>query len=104
MTKQLERDYPQYTGKQIRALRTSFNLTQKEFGEYCGITANEVSRWETAKVKTIIPTRLLFDLLKKHGLEIIVLNKLANDEDFQKQVKQSLADQADQFDENDSDW
>lgn len=57
------------TGEEIRAARDTLGLTQRQFAQLLGVTANTVARWERGEVRALHDTLLrarIEQLLKEH--------------------------------------
>ena len=65
-------DVPEELGpKQIKALRTSFHLSQPVFARYLNTSESTVEKWETGATKPTGAALKLLCVAKKHGLEVL---------------------------------
>ena len=57
---------PEYTtGKRIKEVRNSLNMTQKDFAAFVGCSKPTVERWESSDGKITGPIVLLLEILKR---------------------------------------
>jgi len=59
---------PNYTGRQIRAIRERENVSQPVFARYLPVSKNLVSDWERGIKKPGGPTKRLLSIIEKRGL------------------------------------
>jgi DNA-binding transcriptional regulator YiaG len=54
---------------EIKSVRTNLNLSQEDFGKLIGARANQVSRWETGKVRmSKLYVEKLLKIMEDHGI------------------------------------
>ena len=53
------------TGEEIKALRQTLNMTQREFAGFAGCSVPTVERWESGKKEITGPIVTLAELLKR---------------------------------------
>ena len=66
----------EYSGKEIRDIRTKAGMTQSVFASYMGVSIKTVEAWEGGRTHPTGPVFRLLDILSKNEeMEYIVANK-----------------------------
>lgn len=61
-----------YSAKQIRKLRENFDVSQGVFAALLSVSASTVQKWEQGKKSPSAPACKLLDIIKNHGLSILL--------------------------------
>jgi putative transcriptional regulator len=64
---------PNYTGRQIRAIRERENVSQPAFAHYLAVSKKLVGDWERGIKKPAGPTKRLLSIIEKRGLAALVV-------------------------------
>ena len=63
---------PQYTGEQVKALRSSLQVSQSVFAMYINTSTSTVRAWEAGKKNPGGPSCKLLDIISRKGIEILL--------------------------------
>lgn len=67
---------PEYTGKDVKELRSRLNVSQSVLAALINTSASAVRAWEAGTKKPGGPSNKLLQLLDTKGLELFLLNRL----------------------------